>query len=229
MMHPFKGAAAASRATFAAIPILAIPVIILGGILSGIFSPTEAGVIAVLYAIMIGGFYYRSLSLASLGGALAETTRVTAMSLLIVAVSLVFGRLLTYQQVPQDLLALMTGITDSRAMLFLIVVAFLLLVGTFMDAVANMIILGPLLMPLAIEGLGMEPLQYGIFLMYALLLGVLTPPLGIVLFVVAPIARVSIEELSVAVAPFLVAMLVVLTLIAFVPEVTTWLPTLGGY
>ena len=97
-----------------------------------------------------------------------------------------------------------------------------------MDAVANMIILGPLLMPIAIEGLGMHPIQYGMFLMIGLLLGVITPPLGIVLFIVSPIAKTSIERTSIAVLPFLVAELLVLTLIAFVPFITLGIPRFVG-
>jgi C4-dicarboxylate transporter DctM subunit len=157
------------------------------------------------------------------------TTRISASALLIVAVSLVFGRILAYQQVPEQLLQLVLGLTDNKLLLFLILVGFFLFVGTFMDAVANMIILGPLLMPLAVNGLGMHPFQYGMFLMYALLLGVLTPPLGLVLFVVAPIAKVSLESVSYAVLPFLGALLVVLAMIAFIPALTTVIPFWSGY
>lgn len=229
IVHRFPGPLVALRSTGQASPILLIPLIILGGIFSGVFTPTESGVVAVAYAMFVGLVYYRTLSLPGLLEAFRMTTRITASTLLIVAVSLVFGRLLTYMRVPQDLTAMILSITETPILLFIIVVIFLMLMGTIMDAVANMIILGPLLMPLALQGLGMEPVQYGLFLMYALLLGVLTPPLGIVLFIVAPIARVSIEELSLATLPFLGAMLCVLTLIAFVPEVTMWLPRLAGY
>ncbi len=97
-----------------------------------------------------------------------------------------------------------------------------------MDAIANMIILGPLLMPVALEGLGMHPIQYGMFLMVGLLLGVITPPLGIVLFIVSPIAKVSLESVSLAVLPFLLAELAVLALIAFVPDVTLAIPRMSG-
>jgi len=229
IVHPFEGLPKAARTTLAAVPILVIPMIILGGILGGVFTPTEAGAVAVFYAILVGSMFYRSLSLGGLWLAFRGTTRVTAGALMIVAVSLVFGRILTYEQVPQELLNLVLGLTENRILLFLIVVAALLIVGTFMDAVANMIILGPLLMPLALHGLAMNPMQYGIFLMYTLLLGVLTPPLGLVLFIVAPIGGVGLERLSFAVLPFLAAMLIVLTLIAFVPEVTLYLPSLAGY
>ncbi len=229
IVHAFPGPRRAASDALSATPILLIPFIILGGILSGVFTPTESGVIAVVYSIIAGTVIYRSLTLGSIADAFRATTRITAATLLIVAISLVFARLLTYMQVPQELMSLILGLTENRILLFFVVVALLLLMGTFMDAVANMIILGPLLMPLALGGMAMEPFQYGLFLMYALLMGVLTPPLGIVLFILAPIARVSLEEISWATIPFLGAMFVVLSIIAFVPEATLLLPRLAGY
>jgi C4-dicarboxylate transporter DctM subunit len=148
---------------------------------------------------------------------------------IIVAISLVMGRILTFEQVPQKLVALMSGVSTDPIVVYLIVVVLLMVVGCVMDAVANMIILGPLLMPICIQLLDMQPFQYGIFLMYALLIGLLTPPVGLALFVVAPIARLSAEKISVAILPFIAAMLLVLTLIAFVPSLTMWLPTAAGY
>ncbi len=214
---------------YSAIPALTIPAIILGGILGGVFSPTEAGVIAVVYASVLGGFYYRNLSAREFGSAVVTTARVTGAAVIIVAISLVMGRILTFEQVPQKLVALMSGFSTDPLVVYLVVLALLLLVGCVMDAVANMIILGPLLMPICTQLLDMQPFQYGVFLMYALLIGLLTPPVGLALFVVAPIAKVSAEKVSVAVLPFIAAMVVVLTLIAFVPSLTMWLPTAAGY
>jgi len=157
------------------------------------------------------------------------TARITAAALIIVGTSLVFGRLLTYEQVPQKLLELLLAFTDNRILLIIVLIAFFLFVGTFMDSVAGMIILGPLLLPLATQALGMNQFQYGLFLMYALLLGILTPPLAPVLTIMAPIAKISMERLSIAILPFFCVMVFVLVLIAFVPEMTTWLPRLAGY
>lgn len=227
--HPFEGIRPVSRHFVTALPVLMIPVIILGGILGGIFSSTEAGVIAVAYACCLGAFVYRNLSIKGVSDAFVATARVTAAAVVIVAISLVMGRILAFEQLPQKLLGLMVSITENRLAVYLIVVILLLIVGCFMDAVANMIILGPLLLPICTKLLEMHPFQYGVFLMYALLIGVLTPPLGLVLFIVGPIARVSVERLSIAVLPFIGAMLVVLTLVAFVPALTVWLPTVAGY
>lgn len=227
--HRFEGLRPVARHAGRALPVLAIPVIILGGILGGIFSPTEAGVIAVIYTALLGVFVFRNLNARGLGEAFVATARVTGAAVVIVAISLVMGRILAFEQVPQKLLALMVDVTANPLVVYLIVVILLLIVGCFMDAVANMIILGPLLMPICVQLLDMHPFTYGIFLMYALLIGVLTPPLGLVLFVVGPIAKVSSERLSLAVLPFIAAMLLVLTLVAFVPALTVWLPTVAGY
>ncbi len=131
---------------------------------------------------------------------------------------------LTFYRVPQEVLDLLLSITDSRLILALIIIVFFLFMGTFMDAVANMIILGPLLMPIGVEGLGMHPIQFGVFLMIGLLLGVITPPLGLILFIVSPIAGVTLERTALAVLPFLAAEIAVLLLVVFVPDVTLAIP-----
>jgi C4-dicarboxylate transporter DctM subunit len=229
VVHAFAGVPTALRNTVSAAPTLVIPVIIVGGILGGVFTPAEAGAVAVLYSILLGLLYYRKLNGVELRGAMLATARITAAALIIVGTSLVFGRLLTYEQVPQKLLELLLAFTDNRILLITILIIFFLFIGTFMDSVAGMIILGPLLLPLATKALAMHPFQYGLFLMYALLLGILTPPLAPVLTIMAPIAKISMERLSIAIMPFFCVMVFVLVLIAFVPEMTTWLPRLAGY
>ena len=230
-VHRFEGVRPVAKGTIKALPVLAIPIIILYGILGGIMTPTEAGAAAALYSMILGTIYavvYRQFDLAKFRAALIGTARVTGSSLIIVGAAIVFGQILIFHQFPQDLLKLLLAISENKVVLFLIIVAFFLFVGTFMDALANMIILGPLLMPIAVEGMGMHPIQYGMFLMIGLLLGVITPPLGLVLFIVAPIAKVSLEKVSFAVIPFLIIEIVVLALIAFVPEVTLAIPRMTG-
>lgn len=228
-LHRFEGFGPLARSTVVAAPVLAIPVLLLGGMMSGIFSPTEAGTVTVLYTILAGMVFYRTLSPAKLVGALKATAWVTASALIIVAAAVVLGRIMTFHRVPQALVELMIGITQNKLALLGLVVVLFIVVGMFMDAVANMVILGPLLYPLCVEVLGMHPIQYGMFLMTGLLLGVLTPPVGLVLFVVAPIARLSLERLSFAVLPYLALEFLVLGLIATVPEITLALPRLAGY
>ena len=194
----------------------------------GIFSPTEAGTVSVIYTLAIGALYYRTLTLERFGEALTATVRVTGNSLLIVAAAVVFGHIVTYYRLPQTILAAMTSLTTDKTLLILLVILLFVIVGMFMDAVANMIILGPLLMPICVDGLGMHPIQYGIFLMVGLLLGILHPPIGLILFVVAPIAKVSLERVAIAVLPFLVLEMLVLFAIGFIPELTLTLPRAVG-
>ena len=165
---------------------MTIPLFLIGGIVLGVFTPTEAGAAAVLYSLFLG-LLYRKLSPRVLGTALAETVRISASALFIVSTAFVFSRILTFQRVPQELLNLLLTISENPVIAILILTGLLLVVGAFMDALANMIILGPLLMPVMVDGLGLHPLQFGIWLMVGLLLGLLTPPLGLCLFMVAPL------------------------------------------
>ena len=228
-VHRFAGIRPLVRSSFEAIPALALPFLILGGMGSGMFSPTESGAVTVLYTIVIGTLFYRTLTFSKLWDALGATAAVTASSLIIVAAAVVLGRIITFHRVPQEVLQLMTSITGDPLLLLLLVILLFIFVGMFMDAVANMVILGPLLYPVCVQGIGMHPIQYGEFLMIGLLLGVLTPPVGLVLFVVSPIAKVSLERLSLAVLPYLFFELIILFLIGIYPEITLALPRLAGY
>lgn len=227
-VHRFEGTRSLLASLIDAGPAVIIPALIIGGLMFGIFSPTEAGTVTVIYTLVIGALYYRTLTFGRFGEALAATVRVTANSLLIVAAAVVFGHIVTYYRLPQIVLTAMTSLTTDKSMLILLVILLFVIVGMFMDAVANMIILGPLLMPICVDGLGMHPIQYGIFLMLGLVLGILHPPIGLILFVVAPIAKVSLERVAIAVLPFLALEMLVLLAIAFIPEITLTLPRAVG-
>ena len=227
--HRFEGTRTIVRKSAGAFPALMAPLVLLGGILSGVFTATEAGAVAVVYTLVVGRFYYRSLPVNEAFSALVNTARITASAVFIVALAVVFSRILTFHQVPQQILELLLAITDNRIILIIIILLFFLVVGTFMDAVANMIILGPLLMPVCVDGFGMHPLQFGTMLVVGLLLGLITPPLGLLLFIAAPIADISIERVAYATLPFFIAEILVLAVIAFVPEVTLFLPRMFGF
>jgi TRAP-type transport system large permease protein len=232
-IHPFEGIIPMAKGSAKAAPALLIPFIILGGILGGIFTPTEAGAIAVLYTLIIGTFYYRTLDMRKLIDSMIGTAKVTASALVIVSTAIVFSRILTFFRIPQEILELLIAVSDNRVIMALILIGLFLVMGTFMDALANMIILGPLIMPVATAetGLGMTDIQFGLFLMISLLLGLITPPLGLLLFITGPIAKESLEKVSLAVIPFLVAELVVLLMIVFIPSITMAIPRalgLGG-
>lgn len=226
-VQPLPRPAEALRVTARAIPVLTVPVFLITGIVGGVFTPTEAGAAAVAYTLLLG-LLYRKLTAGLLATALAETVRITASALVIVSVAFVFSRILTFHRIPQELLKLLLSISSEPLILILLMTLVLLIVGTFMDALANMIIMGPLLLPVMVDGLGMHPIQFGIWLMVGLLLGLLTPPLGLALFMVAPIAQVPALRVAWAVAPFLLAQIGVLLAIATVPAITLTLPRLFG-
>ena len=224
----FEGVGPLARSFVDAGPAMLIPFIIVGGLLFGIFSPSEAGTVAVLYTMLIGTTYYRSLNLPKFVAALNATARVTANALLIVGAAVVFGHIATYYELPQIVLSLMTNLTHNHFLLILLVVLLFIVVGMFMDPVANMIILGPLLMPICVHGLGMHAIQFGVFLMLGLLLGILHPPIGLLLFVVAPIAQTSVERVAVAVLPYLGLEMLVPLLVGTVPAISLAIPRMAG-
>lgn len=223
-VHPFEGVVPATITTFKAVPALLIPVILLGGILSGVFTPTEAGAVAASYAALVGAFVYRTLNLGRLNEALVAAARVTGSCMLILATAIVFSRILAFYKIPQEMLEFLLSISQDKVVLILLIIVMFLIIGMFMDALVNMIILGPLLMPVLVDGLGFHPLQFGIFLMVGLLLGLVTPPVGLCLFIASPIARASLDQTAYAVLPFLGTELVLLLIIAFVPELTLYIP-----
>ena len=230
-LHPFQGMRPLARSTLRAVPTMSVPIVLLVGILGGVFTPTEAGAVTVFYALLLGFTLFRTADGSKVRAALRNTAKVTASVLLIIATALVFNRIMTYFRVPQKLLEFILSLSSDPLVIGLVLIAFLLALGTFMDELSNMVILGPLLMPICTspEGLGMHPIQYGLFLMTAILLGLLTPPLSLLLNVAAPIAKVSIERLSITVLPFLAAQVAILFLMAFYPPVTMWLPRLLGF
>ena len=228
-MHRFEGPIALGISLAKAAPTLLIPVGLISGILLGIFTPTEGGAAAVIYTLVVGAVVYRNLTFNKIWAALRSTVVVTASALFIVSTAFVFSRIMTFHRVPQELLDLLLSISDERWLIILIVLVFFIIVGTFMDALANMIILGPLLYPVMVGGLGMHELQFGMMLIVGLLLGLLTPPLGICLFMVTPIARTTLGQTTAAVLPFLAAEFVVLLLIAYVPAVTLTIPRWVGF
>lgn len=225
----FPGIKVATIVFIKGFPAIFAPILLLGGILSGVFTPTEAGAIAVGYCLLIGLFLYRTLSLKDIIKSMLVSSKITASALIIVATAIVFSRILTYYMVPQSILKLLLSISENKILIILIINLFLFVMGMMMDAVANMIILGPLLMPVCVQGLGMQPLQFGIVLVLNLLIGLITPPLGMCLFIAAPIAKTPYEKAAYAVLPFLFAEVIVLFLVIFVPEVCLFFPRLLGF
>ncbi|MEO9781747.1 MAG: TRAP transporter large permease [Sedimentitalea sp.] len=215
------------QTTLAALPALIMPAIILGGILFGIFTPTEAGAVASAYALVLG-FALRAFTMRSIYQAFARAAVVTSSVFLIVAMASIFAWLLTYLQIPQSLAAMITGITENRIGILFILAGFALVCGFFIDTLPALIILTPILGPIAYSA-GIDPLQFGMMLVLNLTIGMITPPVGPVLFVIATVGQLKIESLSKAVLPLLLAELVVLLLVILVPEVSTFVPNFFGF
>ena len=214
--------------TWRALPALALPVLILGGIASGAFTPTEASVIAVFYALFAGRVIYRSLKWRALPAILARSALMTASVLIIVAMSAAFAWVLTISRVPQDLTAAIVAL-QLRPLAFLFAVnTFLLVFGIFIEPLPGIVVLVPILAPIA-HALGISDLQFGIIVIVNLTMGMLTPPVGGLLFVTSVVARVPLAKLIRELWPFLWAQIGVLVLLSLFPWISTFLPGIFGY
>jgi tripartite ATP-independent transporter DctM subunit len=216
------------RNTWRALPALALPVLILGGIASGAFTPTEASVVAVFYALFAGRVVYRSLPWRALPSILARSALMTASVLIIVAMSAAFAWVLTISRVPQELTAAIVAMQLSPLAFLFAVNLFLLVFGIFIEPLPGIVVLVPILAPIA-HALGISDLQFGIIVIVNLTMGMLTPPVGGLLFVTAVVARVPLAKLIGELWPFLWAQLAVLALLTVFPSISTVLPGLFGY
>jgi TRAP-type transport system large permease protein len=208
------------------IPLL-MPVIILGGILTGVFTPTEAAAVAVAYAVFIGFFWLRTLSLKDIPVLLYNTAHTTGICFLIIGAGSMIAWIFTMEQVPEAIAQTMLQISDNRMVFIALVLVLLLILGMFMDLTAALIILAPILHPVALQ-FGLNPVHFGIIFVIALNIGLMTPPLGACLFVACGITGLSIEQISRAIWPFIVAEVLVLVLIAYVSPIVLFIPGLLG-
>jgi tripartite ATP-independent transporter DctM subunit len=204
---------------------LMTPVIIVGGILTGVFTPTEAAIAAVAYALVLGLFVYRTLNWRRLLHVSMETIETTVIILLIVAAASIFAWILTSNRFSEQFAELLLTITDNPILILLLLNLVMLVVGLFMETVAAITILVPVLLPIAIK-IGVDPVHFGVVMVLNLMIGLLTPPVGMVLFVLSRVSGVSFERCSAATMPFLVPLVMVLLLITFIPQFSMWLPTL---
>ncbi len=216
-------------ASFArALPILAMPAIIIGGILGGLFTPTEASAVAVFYALFVGLFLTRTLNARLIAKVLLQSGLVTSAALIIVSTASLFAWLLTLLQIPQTIAASIATMTSDPLLVMLIVAGFVLVCGLFIDTLPAVIILVPVLAPLA-DQFAIPPLQFAMAVVLNLTIGMITPPVGAVLFVMASVARLRLDRLARAVLPLLAAELVVLLLVILFPALSTAVPAMFGY
>jgi len=221
----FPGLRAILRSAVDALPGLVTAVIIIGGVLSGVFTATESSAIAVIYAVLVTAFFYRSLTFEAFLTATRNAVRTTAIVLLVIGTAAAFGWLLALNQVPARLFELLQTISDNRYVLLLIINVILLFLGTFMDMAPLIVITTPIFLPI-VEELGMDPIQFGIILMINLGIGLVTPPVGSVLFVGCAVAKIRIEDTLRSIWPFYLALLAAVLLVTYVPALSMTLPDL---
>ena len=208
---------------------LLTPVILVGGILSGVFTPTEAAAVCVVYAFILGYFFYRELRLGDLWRIVLVSMKGTAELLFIVAAATAFAFMLISAQIPNQMVDLITRISTNPYVVLLIINVMLLILGCFMEPVAAITIVVPVLMPL-VHKVGIDPVHLGVVVVYNLVIGLLTPPVGLLLFVTSKIAEISVEELLRNLWPFFIPLIAALFMITYMPFLVTWLPNLlmGG-
>jgi len=223
--HPFEGLGALWTAFKGAFWALMAPFVLLGGLFSGVFTPTEAAAVAVVYALVLGLFVYREFRVADLPRLVVDTVETSGVVMALVMTASLLGYCISVSRLPQEFGAALVQLTTSPLVFLLIVNALLLLVGCFMEALAAMLVLIPILVPVALK-LGIDPVHFGLVFVLNLMIGTITPPVGVVLYVTAKVAQVPFDRMARAVLPYLVPLFAVLGLCTFWPPVTTFLPGL---
>ncbi|MDQ0273132.1 TRAP transporter large permease [Cytobacillus purgationiresistens] len=204
---------------------LLIPVIILGGIYGGIFSPTEAAVVAVVYATIIGIFVHKELTMKDMYECIREAIVINATTMIIVGLSISFAYIMTLEQIPNSIAGFITDLSTNPFVILLVINLLLLVVGMFIDTISALVVLTPILLPI-VTAVGVDPIHFGVILVANLAIGFITPPLGVNLFVASSIGGIKIEKIVAAILPFLLSMLITLLVITYVPALSTWLPNL---
>lgn len=212
---------------FNALPSLFLLVVVIGGIVAGIFTATEASAVAVLYCLLLT-YIYKELSIAELPQVFLASVSTTAIVMLLIAASMSMSWIMAYENIPQDITALLLSISDSKVVILIIINLILLFVGIFMDMTPAVLIFTPIFLPVVTE-LGIEPTHFGIIMVLNLCIGVCTPPVGSVLFVGVGVAGTTIQKVIKPLLPLFIAMLVALMLVTYIPALSLWLPSLFGF
>jgi len=207
---------------------LVMPVIILGGILSGIFTATESGVVATVYALIIGLFVYRTIKFKDLPKLLIDSAVVTTICLFVLATASIFGWLLAWGGLPEIILNILLGISGNPKVVEILIIVFILFLGLFVEGTPVLIIFAPIFVPV-ISRLGLDPLHFGVIFIMAVLIGSVTPPVGILLYISCAIAKIPVSQASKVIWPFVFMMILVLFLCVFFPSIITFIPETAGY
>ena len=214
-----------ARATLHAIPPMGLPIIILGGIIAGVMTPTEAACAGAAYAFVLGVFVYRELKLRDLPKVITESVAGTAAVAIIISAAQPMGWILTYEQAPLKVLALFQDANFSKAALLLIINVIMLVLGCFLEGLAVMVMAVPVLMPLLRQA-GIDPLHFGVLFVLNIMIGTITPPVGTIMYVVCALGKISIAEFGREVWPFILALIACLFIVTYTPILSTWLPDL---
>jgi C4-dicarboxylate transporter DctM subunit len=202
-----------------------MPVILIVGILSGYFTPTEGACVATVYSILIGMFVYKTLTFKKLFKILMDTSVFAGATLFVLSMAAIFGLVLTHNQIPTKLTAFFLGLSDNKYILLFLINILLLVLGMLMEGNAIYMIMGPILGMLAIE-LGCNPVHFGIMVIFNLTLGLITPPVGLCLFLTQKVAKITTSQMVKSIMPFVIMMIICLFIITYFPPLVTWLPGL---
>ncbi len=213
-----RSMASLGKAAWEAKWALVVPVIVLGGIYGGVMTPTEAAAVAAFYGLIVGVFLYREMDFRQVCASCVTACETSSVIIVLMAMATLFGNIMTIEDVPGTIARWMLGITESKVVILLLINVLLLIVGVFMEALAAIVILTPILLPI-VTGVGVSPLHFGVIMVVNLAIGFLTPPVGVNLFVASGVAQAKIERIAVAVLPMILLMLLVLALITYCPSV----------
>ena len=202
---------------------LLVPIIILGGIYSGLMTPTESAAVAAFYGLVVGVFLYKGLNKSNIGQCLVDSTNTSATIILLMAMASIFGNILTLEDIPATIAEAILGLSKNPIIILLFIIILLLIVGMFMEALAAIVILTPILLPIVTQ-LGVDPVHFGVIMVVYLAIGFITPPVGVNLFVSSGVANLKLENIAKAVLPMLGLMIVLLLVITYIPSVVLWLP-----
>jgi len=211
-----------------AIPSLLLIIIVIGGIIAGIFTATEASAVAVLYSLVLSVLFYREVKFKELPEILLKTVETTAIVMLLIGTSKAMSWIMSYENIPQNITATLIALTESKIVILLIINILLLIVGTFMDMTPAVLIFTPIFLPIVVE-LGMTPLHFGIMMVLNLCIGLCTPPVGSVLFVGCGVGKTTIGDMVKPLLPFYVAMVIALLLVTYIPWLSLYLPSVFGF
>jgi C4-dicarboxylate transporter, DctM subunit len=204
---------------------LMMPVILIVGILSGYFTPTEGACVATVYSILIGLFVYRTLTLKKLFKILMNTSVFAGATLFVLSMASIFGLVLTHNQIPTKMTAFFLSLSNNKYVILFLINILLLILGMLMEGNAIYMIMGPILGTLAVQ-LGCNPIHFGVMVIFNLTLGLITPPVGLCLFLTQKVARITTAQMVKSIMPFVIMMIICLFIITYWPSIVTWLPTL---